>query len=294
MTGNTGNTNQQRRASERPGNERSNPPDNTPRDPHQSDRPQSDAEEAAGSGAISAATQTAIADELLGRVRDRILGGAGDDTIIEGMLLKAAINVTSNLPDNGTTITDAMIDHAIAAERVKTTAAISGSIEALRTELDNRFEDWKLKWRGEYDATIAYPALNIVSYLGSSYVAIADVPAGAEVPSASHPKWRLIAEKGDAPEHQWRGPSVRFRHPNGRWGAYASLQGPHGPAGIRGATGARGPQGVRGATGSTGPQGPRGATGSRGPTGPTGPRGPTGPSGSSNCTSNCNCDCGNN
>lgn len=249
-------------------------------------------------GAISLAAKTARADELLARVRDRIIGGVGDDTIVDGMLLKAAINVTANLPDNGNLITDAMIDRAIVAERVRTTSTISGSMAALRTELNNRFDEWKLKWRGDYDATIAYSALNIVSYQGNSYVAIADVPAGAEVPALGHPQWRLIAEKGDVPEHQWRGAAVRFRHPNGQWGQYASLQGPHGPAGIRGQSGPRGPQGLRGYHGSTGSRGLRGATGATGPTGPrgpagprgaTGPRGASGPRGESYRPSNCNC-----
>ena len=73
----------------------------------------------------------------------------------------------------------------------------------------------------------------------------------------------------------------------------ATVQGPIGPQGPRGATGpqgpigatgATGPQGPQGVTGATGPQGPQGVTGATGPQGPigatgaTGPQGPAGPS----------------
>ncbi len=56
----------------------------------------------------------------------------------------------------------------------------------------------------------------------------------------------------------------------------ASLRGPQGPEGPRGAEGSRGPQG---ATGPTGPRGATGPVGPQGATGPQGPKGDTGPAG---------------
>ena len=50
-----------------------------------------------GDASISTTDQLATADELLGRVRDRIVGNAGTGQIVESLFLKAAINVASNL-----------------------------------------------------------------------------------------------------------------------------------------------------------------------------------------------------
>lgn len=107
---------------------------------------------------------------------------------------------------------------------------------------------------------------------------------------------------GAAPEHSWTadGFSLRFKNPNGLWGAYNNIQGPQGAVGpqgtkgdkgLTGATGPTGPQGATGLQGVAGPQGDigptgaagldgaTGATGSQGPIGPTGPKGNTGNTG---------------
>ena len=54
-----------------------------------------------GDLSISTTEQQATTDALFGRVRDRITGNAGTSQIVEGMFLKAAIDVASNLPDDG-------------------------------------------------------------------------------------------------------------------------------------------------------------------------------------------------
>jgi hypothetical protein len=69
-----------------------------------------------GDLSISTTEQQATTDALLGRVRDRIIGNAGTSEIVEGMFLKAAIDVASNLPDDGVAVSDAAIQRAIRAE----------------------------------------------------------------------------------------------------------------------------------------------------------------------------------
>ena len=54
-----------------------------------------------GDASISTTDKQTTADVLLGRVRDKIVGNAGTDEIVEGLLVKAAIDVASNLPDDG-------------------------------------------------------------------------------------------------------------------------------------------------------------------------------------------------
>ena len=54
-----------------------------------------------GTTSISTTDQQTRTDELLGRVRERIVGNAGNDQIVEGLFLKAAIGVASNLPEDG-------------------------------------------------------------------------------------------------------------------------------------------------------------------------------------------------
>ena len=54
-----------------------------------------------GDASISTTDKQTTADLLLGRVRDKIDGNAGTDEIVEGLLVKAAIDVASNLPDDG-------------------------------------------------------------------------------------------------------------------------------------------------------------------------------------------------
>ena len=54
-----------------------------------------------GDASISTTDKQTTADVLLGRVCDKIVGNAGTDEIVEGLLVKAAIDVASNLPDDG-------------------------------------------------------------------------------------------------------------------------------------------------------------------------------------------------
>ena len=54
-----------------------------------------------GDTSISTTDKQTTADVLLGRVRDKIVGNAGTNEIVEGLLVKAAIDVASNLPDDG-------------------------------------------------------------------------------------------------------------------------------------------------------------------------------------------------
>lgn len=44
----------------------------------------------------------------------------------------------------------------------------------------------------------------------------------------------VIGPQGDSPEYEWDGTSIRFRNPDGNWGAYVDLQGIPGPAGDNG------------------------------------------------------------
>lgn len=201
-----------------------------------------------------------------------------------------------------------VLDTKITGETTARTEAIASEAEARDIAILDQFnqvisdvDQLRLEWKGPYDASVSYKSYDVVSYQGGSYIAVDNVARNEAVPSSHHQKWRLLAEKGGIAEHQWRGPSIRFKNPDGNWGQYSNLQGPHGPAGIRGAVGPKGVTGAtgpRGATGATGPRGVVGATGPRGATGATGPRGPQGPTGAtgaSNCSSNCGSyNCGNN
>ncbi len=100
-------------------------------------------------------------------------------------------------------------------------------------------------FRNAFDNSASYAINDVVSYNGSSYVAIAATNPGDPTPDLN-PNWSLIAQQGAA-----------------------------GSAGAPGATGAPGPQGPAGAQGSQGPAGPQG------PPGPPGaPAGSSCPSGS--------------
>jgi hypothetical protein len=119
-----------------------------------------------------------------------------------------------------------------------------------------------------YNPTTAYVATDAVSYLGSSYIAIA---SSTGIPPAGNPNstadWSLLAAAG-AP------------------GATGSIgpQGPIGPQGLTGATGTPGAAGPQGVMGSVGPQGLPGATGAIGPQGIAGPQGPAGLQGATGIT----------
>lgn len=107
-----------------------------------------------------------------------------------------------------------------------------------------------LLWRGEWRAATKYKVGDAVSYLGSSYIAIA--PSKNSRPTKSN-NWNLLAAKG---EEGARGDS-----------------GPTGPVGAKGDQGAQGVVGEPGATGPVGPIGPRGPQGEKGAMGDAGPVG---------------------
>jgi len=100
-------------------------------------------------------------------------------------------------------------------------------------------------FRNLFDNTAAYAVNDVVTYNGSSYVAIA-ASAGPNnsTPDTNPSAWSLMAQQG--------------------------------ATGSAGATGAAGPQGTSGPMGPAGPQGLVGLTGAAGPIGPQGPAGPQG------------------
>ncbi len=102
-------------------------------------------------------------------------------------------------------------------------------------------------FRGQFSEDPVYAVNDVVTYNGSSYVAV--VANEGEDPPDINPEWTLMAQAGAA-----------------------GAQGPTGQ------TGPQGPQGIQGQQGATGAQGPTGATGPQGAQGPTGPQGPAGPS----------------
>jgi len=112
-------------------------------------------------------------------------------------------------------------------------------------------------FQGGWAATTNYAAGAVVTYMGSSYVAL-KASRNAK-PTASAADWDVLDAPG-APGPQ--GPV-----------------GPIGPAGIAGAKGATGSAGAAGPAGPTGAAGAKGATGSTGPAGATGAIGPQGPAG---------------
>ncbi len=115
--------------------------------------------------------------------------------------------------------------------------------------------------RGAWSGTQGYNPLDVVSYQGGSWWALA---ANTNVtPGSNASIWSQVAAMGAA-------------GPAGSTGA----TGPIGPQGLVGNTGAPGATGPAGSTGATGPIGPQGLVGNTGAPGPTGPIGLTGPAGS--------------
>lgn len=169
----------------------------------------------------------------------------------------------------------------------------------------------RIAMRGAWSNVTTYVAMDGVSYNGSSYVAIQDVPTGTVPTNTTY--WMLMAQKGDTGAQgvgaQWySGASdpasgagaVNDFHLNSTsgdvfkktgattWTLQGNIKGPQGPQGAQGAqgpqgnVGPQGPQGVKGDTGATGATGPAGATGPqgvKGDTGAQGPQGNTGPQG---------------
>ncbi len=110
-------------------------------------------------------------------------------------------------------------------------------------------------FRNAFDPTASYAVNDVVTYSGSTYIAIAasqgpNNPTPDQNPSA----WSLMAQAGAI----------------GQSGA----QGPAGPAGPAGPSGPQGPQGMPGQNGAPGAQGPAGPQGPQGAQGPQGPAGP--------------------
>jgi hypothetical protein len=106
----------------------------------------------------------------------------------------------------------------------------------------------------------AYSVNDVVTYNGSSYVAIA-ASTGPDnpTPDTNPAAWSVMAAQGAAGD--------------------AGAPGAAGPPGAPGPAGAQGPSGPQGPVGSTGPAGPTGPAGAVGPVGPQGPQGPAGPAG---------------
>src|SRR5208282_3770463 len=103
-----------------------------------------------------------------------------------------------------------------------------------------------VNFRGPFNPSASYATRDVVTYDGSTYVAIAPSRGPDNPPPDQNPAaWALLAAAGAT------GPA-----------------GPEGPAGPAGPAGVQGAQGPSGATGATGPQG---STGSTGPAGPAGP-----------------------
>ena len=85
------------------------------------------------------------------------------------------------------------------------------------------------------------------------------VQGGWSIKQDTPPDWEEITNKpteaelkGDPPDHQWDGTSLRFQKPDLSWGPLTNLiglQGPQGPEGPIGATGATGPIGSQGPAG---------------------------------------------
>lgn len=168
---------------------------------------------------------------------------------------------------------------------------------------------------GGWESTLAYQALDMVSYRGEAYMAQQDVPLNRE-PDVSPDYWVKVGGKGDKGDIGPAGPQGTA----GRDGApgiqgikgekgdqgIQGIQGPAGPNGAPGIQGPRGvgpkhrwngttlafenpdgtwsdptdikgPQGIQGPEGPVGPQGIEGPVGQQGPRGVPGPQGPAGP-----------------
>jgi hypothetical protein len=105
--------------------------------------------------------------------------------------------------------------------------------------------------KGAWNSVDTFTAYDIVTFGGSSFLAIQTVPANTATSNASY--WQLMASKGD--------------------------QGAQGVKGDTGSTGAKGDQGIQGIQGEQGNQGIQGIQGIQGVKGDQGNVGPQGPEG---------------
>ncbi len=162
--------------------------------------------------------------------------------------------------------------------RNKTSGALrvidrSAGQKCVAGEAPMSWASWKS--RGLWYSIFTYQVADVVSYLGSSYVAKVAPPVGTKPTNTTY--WNLVASRG----------AIGVRGVQGLPGV-PGLAGATGPEGLAGATGPGGPVGIDGVPGDIGPTGPRGIQGLPGATGPGGPAGidgvpgdigPTGPRG---------------
>lgn len=117
-----------------------------------------------------------------------------------------------------------------------------------------------VEWQGDWQDGVEYQRLDLVSFLGSTYVATQDTTGAEEPDNAAF--WSVFAAGGEQGPEGVQGP-----------------EGPAGPQGIEGIQGIQGPPGDTGPQGLMGPPGPEGLVGPVGPEGPPGPQGETGAAG---------------
>jgi len=117
-------------------------------------------------------------------------------------------------------------------------------------------------FRNAFSLSATYAVNDVVTYNGSTYVAIVANGPNTQTPDQNPTDWSVMALEGAT-------------GPQGATGA----TGPMGLTGATGATGPQGPVGLTGATGATGGQGPQGLTGPQGPQGSTGAQGVAGTNG---------------
>jgi hypothetical protein len=132
-------------------------------------------------------------------------------------------------------------------------------------------------YRNIFSSTATYAVNDVVTYNGSSYVAIAANGPSTQTPDQNTNAWSVMAQQGYPGLNGATGPQG-LPGLNGSQGAQGlpgntGATGPTGPQGIAGPPGAQGPQGQLGYPGATGPAGPQGIAGPPGPQGPAGPPG---------------------
>ena len=120
-------------------------------------------------------------------------------------------------------------------------------------------------YKGVYDETTTYNALDIVYYNGRSYIAKQDTKGNSLPTGTDNDYWGLIVDKGADGVEGKIGPVG----PQGKQGSMGP-SGPIGPQGPKGDKGDIGPQGPKGDKGDTGAQGPKGDRGENGVIEPTG------------------------
>ena len=154
--------------------------------------------------------------------------------------------------------------------------------------------------RGAWTATTMYLTNDLVTSLGSSWIARRD---NVGISPTNTGYWEKFTSKGDtgaagATGVQGARGLTGLPGPQGATGLQGAVgakgatgaQGPAGPVGATGSTGAQGTAGPigapgpQGATGLQGAAGAKGATGAQGPPGPIGPPGPTGATGATGPT----------